>query len=87
MNKIISFIITLMIIFTGGCVGSAIRDYSRYKADKPIYDNMGADWNDAVTTALTHDLIWWAAIMLILTAALVGCVICTIIKARKEKSK
>ena len=87
MDKVKRYIIAMMICFTGASVGSAIREYSRFKADKAIYDNINADWEGAVTKAMTNNLIWWAAVMLVLTVLLVGCIIYTKSKARKPEDK
>lgn len=73
MKKVKSYIIALMICFTGTSVGSSIRDYRRFKADKAIFESAGADWEGAVRNALVNDLIWWGALMLMLAVALAAC--------------
>ena len=87
MKKVKSFIITLMIIFTGSCIGSALREYNRFKSDKAIYENAGVDWEETVTNAMTRDLIWWGAVMLILAVALVIAILCVKKKDRQEEAE
>ena len=87
MKKFRNLIIAFMICFTGGCFGSSLREYFRFRKDKAIYDNAGADWEGIVREAMTSDLIWWGAVMLILTIALVVSVILLKKKDRQEQSE